>query len=106
MGKENLIDKCLYYGGEEVCPEAVAKAGRCYMWGYERDWATQEAHRDENGENALDYISYGLKDFNADDGIPITLKALLFNRYFQWNSACSMGDKEDFKQWYLKYYLK
>lgn len=106
MGKDNLTDKCLYYGGEVECPESIAKAGRCYMWEYERDWATQEAHRDENSETALEYIQQGLKDFNTDDRTPITLKALLFNRYCQWNSACGIRDKEDFKDWYLKYYLK
>lgn len=43
-----------------------------------------------------EYICYGLLLFNDYDKTPLSLKALLFNRYCHWNSA----DTEGFKNWY------
>lgn len=101
----NLILYCRYYKGEEDCLESISRDGDCSLWFYEQVWATQEEHRDETGGNTLEYIHYGLKDFNADDGVPITLKALLFNRFCHWVGGYG-NDVEQFKEWYLEEYLK
>ncbi len=50
-----------------------------------------------------DYISYNLETFNLSDGVPISLKALLFNRYTHWQTYWTA---EGFKEWYLETYLK
>lgn len=100
----NLIKYCRYYKGEEECPESIKRQHNQSLWYYEQVWATVEMHRDENGGDVLGYIHYGLQDFNADDGTPITLKALLFNRYCHWSGGYG-NDAENFKKWYLKYYL-
>ncbi len=50
-----------------------------------------------------DYIYHNLETFNINDGVPISLKALLFNRYAHWNSYVTA---EGFKKWYRKAYLK
>ena len=47
-----------------------------------------------------EYLSYGLREFENMDGVPITLKAILFNRFSHWNRA----DTEEFKAWYLATY--
>lgn len=50
-----------------------------------------------------DFIGLGLGDFSNDDGIPLSLKALLFNRYAK--SCFSMQSAvEDFKKFYKQYY--
>lgn len=100
----DLIEYCRYYKGEEECPENISKDRNGSLWFYEKVWATAESHRDENCDDILEYIHYGLKDFNDDDGVPITLKALLFNRYCHWSGGYG-NDAEDFKEWYKKYYL-
>ena len=46
------------------------------------------------------YIRAGLSTFQMFDNTPITLKALLFNRYSHW----TMGDIDGFKEWYLTAY--
>jgi len=48
------------------------------------------------------YHKLGLDSFDTTDGTPLTLKALLFNRYEQWLE----GGPEDFKKWYRRVYRK
>lgn len=48
------------------------------------------------------YINYNLETFNVSDGVPISLKALLFNRYTHWESYFTA---EGFKEWYISSYL-
>ena len=50
-----------------------------------------------------DYIRCGLGDFSKFDDTPITLKAILFNRYTKYNE---MIDVDGFKNWYNKVYSK
>ena len=40
----------------------------------------------------------GLENFQEDDGVPITLKAFLLNRYEHW------AEDDGFKEWYQKNY--
>ena len=101
---EDLIKYCRYYKGEEFCPEDISKDENESLWYYEQLWVKRDELRDEKGYNTTGYIDYGLKDFNADDGVPITLKALLFNRYCHWSGGYG-NDVEGFKKWYKKYYL-
>ena len=51
-----------------------------------------------------DYVHYGLREFSADDGVPITLKAMLFNRYHSSNGFYP-NIAEMFKAWYERFYL-
>ena len=102
---EDLIQYCRYYKGEEECPESYNGTDFDNVWFYEKVWANSETDRDEKGCNTTEYITYGMKEFNADDGVPITLKALLFNRYCHWLGGYGKeSDTEGFKKWYLKLY--
>lgn len=101
---EDLIKYCRYYKGEEFCPEDISKDENESLWYYEQLWVKRDELRDEKGYNTTGYIDYGLKDINDDDGVPITLKALLFNRYCHWSGGYG-NDVEGFKKWYKKYYL-
>ena len=55
--------------------------------------------RDING-----YIQRGLELFSLDDGVPIGLKARLFNRYEHWSSGYE-DIVSGFKRWYFTDYL-
>ena len=101
---EDLIQYCRYYKGEEECPEFYNGTDFGIVWFYEKVWANSEADRGEMGYNTTEYIAYGMKEFNADDGVPITLKAMLFNRYCRGNGGGVENEKEHFKKWYLKLY--
>ena len=56
------------------------------------------------GEFLDDYLRAGLRTFNMYDGTPITLKAILYNRYMQ--QAEGMAKVDDFKEWYNKFYIQ
>lgn len=99
-----LIQQCRYYKGENECPKSIEEKGMATIWFYEQIWVEREELRDENGYNALGYFSDGLKDFNRNDGTPMTLKALLFNRYSHWSGGYE-NLAEGFKKWHERNYI-
>ncbi len=105
---KDLIAKCRYYKGEDECPESLFEKNVSSNWTYEKIWVQNDDMRDENNFNMLGYLDNGLKDFNADDGTPITLKALLYNRHTHWCGGYGVDvDVANFKEWYLTtYYIK
>ena len=95
--KKDYLNFCRYYKGEKECP-GNKKAS---FWEYERKWVDLSMSKDDILGNMLDeYIAYGLGDFEKMDNTPITLKALLFNRYSHWMGCDTYG----FKNWYRKEY--
>lgn len=100
--KKDLIPFCRYYKGEEECPKGVNQN----FWGYEKYWVELSENPKEGSDNFKivcnwldDYIRAGLGLFKSDDGVPGTLKALLFNRYTHW-----MQTNDGFKEWYTNTY--
>ena len=93
-----LLDFCSYYNGEE---NTEADDISSMLWEYERVWVMRLSNWDFSLGEGNEYIHYGLGDFNADDGVPITLKIILFNRYMHWSYG---GTAEGFKEWYLATY--
>ena len=103
MTREELIKQCRYYTGAEKNPFEIEGGTKALLFGYEEAWVRFTQSDKEYINSCLDeYIKNGLKDFKSDDNIPITLKAILFNRFCHWNGY---GDVvSDFKEWYNKYY--
>ncbi len=102
----NLIQYCRYYKGEKKCPKKIEQYGMATIWYYEQLWVERDDLRDENGFNTGEYIHYGLKDFNTNDGTPITLKSLLFNRHNHWSGGYGMeSEVKKFKEWYNNSYI-
>ena len=108
MKKEDLWHHCRYYKGEKDNPFDGIDQNKAMLWGYERDWVHQLLKGKSNSpfSSALDeYIMFGLDGFEKTDDTPITLKAMLFNRYAK--GSYSMADAvESFKGFYHKYYTK
>ena len=107
MAAKDFIKYCRFYHGEGECPEEVIKRrdGEIVRW-YESVWVRMNLdgeHADYFKLIVEEYNAYGMSDFSTDDGAPITLKALLFNRYYHQGTVTYGG--EAFRQWYLKYYL-
>ena len=86
--RDELISYCRYYKGEEKSPwEDICDGG--------------EAQNKNMYESMVrEYVGHGLESLGADDGVPITLKALLCNRYGKtaWDVAT------EFTEFYKKYY--
>lgn len=98
MAIKALVDKCRYYKGESECPESIVQTGKRYLWEYEKRWVELGGNYLDNGE--YDYAE--LIDFEKDDGVDLTLKMLLFNRYIQDSSLAT--SIEPFKEWYKTEY--
>ena len=97
MTREELIRFCRYYKGENECPKGIKES----FWNYEKKWVDLSMRSENHFSNMIhDYISYGLREFEQMDNTPVTLKALLFNRYCHWNIISIQG----FKEWYMKEY--
>lgn len=102
MTREELIKQCRYYKGEEDCPFDGKDQNKAMFWSYEEKWV-QYTLSDKNYLNRCldEYKRNGLMSFKSDDGVPATLKAILFNRYSYWYEGDSIG----FKNFYTKYYM-
>lgn len=109
MKREDAILFCRYYKGEDKCPP-FHDPNKKALWEYERFWVGQKMkfngikEDDYVSDGTLEeYMSAGLRQFQETDGVPITLKALLFNRYAK--TSYSMETAVDgFKEFYLKHY--
>lgn len=102
MKQENdsLLKFCRYYHGESECK--LKDSQQCALWLYERAWVNSMKTEDETLSRYLDeYIDRGLTSFCETDNVPVTLKALLFNRYV---STAEMTDVNAFKKWYKDNY--
>ncbi len=100
LTRDNLISCCRYYKGEEKAPKGTNEL----FWDYENKWV--EFMLDDKEAvymNQIDkeYRDHGLSDFSKSDGVPQSLKNILFNRYSHW-CGC---DVNGFKDWYLNFYL-
>ena len=105
MTREELILDCRYYNGEEEPPENV----NSLFWGYEEVWVKWMLEGDPHIEKHIKYYTenYNLPVLLPDDGTPLGLKAILFNRYDHWIGCYGQGSnyKNEFKEWYLEHYV-
>lgn len=87
------LKHCFYYG-KDVPEDCGAHVGHQY----EGCWVSFHLNNDDYFLNeTLSYIREGLGDFCADDGVPISMKALLYNRFCHWG-WCETPDT--FRSWY------
>ena len=62
------------------------------IWEYEELWAEHEEERSDEHPRMQEYVRDVLSLFNEDDGIPNSLKALLYNRYTHWLGGYALAD--------------
>lgn len=111
MTKEELILDCRYYNGEEEVPDSLPE-GKAIFWDYERVWIRWNLEGYDRLQEDIDYFTevYDLPNLlPSDDGTPLGLKALLFNRYDHWVGIYGSQSREDyalnFKSWYIREYI-
>lgn len=106
--REQITDPlqcCRYYNGHQIADDENAVFAE-----YEMRWMEWRCSTCEDGYSILrasvsDYINSGLMMFDEYDKAPISLKALLFNRWCHWGGGWS-NDPNSFKAWYYKNYCK
>ena len=118
-----LLNFCGFYKGETEAPfdkrlKQLEKSGSeklteklrsrlqtaSSFWFYEERWIMFTLNHECGHSYCGHYLRDGLGDFLKDNGTPMTLKALLHNRYMHWG-----GDYEhieNFKSWYIEQYDK
>lgn len=95
-----FLPYCRYYDGVDV-----ENASDKLYAEYEQVWVRSQIADCDFIRGLIDeYVAYGQEFFNMGDGVPISLKALLWNRYNHWGGIPT--DRESFRNWYRKEYLK
>lgn len=99
MKKEELLKQCRYYNGHE---------SNNLFADYERIWINRILENPHHFDGYIEeYKFFGLGDFNLTDGVPISLKALLFNRFYHWSGGYGIdNDRDSFKDWYNRQYIE
>ena len=103
MNKNSLLSICRYYGRIKESKEPnVSMFILC-----ERFWVESSEHLTEDNdplrEMTIEYIRVGLRDFELTDQVPLSLKAILFNRYCQYQERV---DVDGFRKFYKDEYKK
>ena len=103
--REKLMELCRYYKGEKENPYKEEQNKAC-LGSYERAWLLEFTKPQSRllMSYLSQYTAVGLTCFSTDDNVPITLKALLFNRYARTQYS-NYEAVESFKRFYNKYYL-
>lgn len=95
----DLLKLCIYFKGEGTAPDTLRESGQALFWDYEKRWFEWGGQFDDEGL----FEAYGLTGFEENDGVPLTLKKLLFARHMHWN-AFGIESVEPFKEWYISRY--
>lgn len=99
--KDPYLKYCKYYDGVDY---KNAGAENELLASYEEAWIRMQISEVDHIRMMLDeYIAYGQEFFNMDDGVPISIKALLWNRYMHWGG--NPNDLYGFRNWYKREYL-
>ena len=103
MTREELILDCRYYNDEEYPPEGVNEL----MWGYEEAWVRMILENNPTPQKHIDYYTRegDLPNLlpEKEDGTPIGIKAILWNRLDHWSYYPANAD--EFKKWYKEQYV-
>lgn len=104
--KELLLKNCQYYKGEDTNP--YKDGNQAMFWEYEEKWLDLSASNSVILSNAIDeYVGAGLSEFEMNDNTPLSLKALLFNRYCHWLGGYGLfEDAINFKLFYNNEYRR
>ncbi len=109
MKKNELLKFCRYFRGEAENPFEGKDQNKAMLWFYEEVWVADSLRAMEVpeyrpfDEMTADYGAVGLDEFREDDGVLISLKALLFNRFAKTAYSQALA-VEPFKAFYEKYY--
>mgnify|MGYP003436211305 FL=1 len=99
-----LLQYCQYYKGESQNPFHGKQKEESMLWECEHFWA--HAGETNNVELLKDYlqnyIQAGLGIFEIEDTTPITLKALILQRYCQQYGYTPLQAIEPFKEFYKR----
>ncbi len=90
------VKLCRYYDGSE------APASPDPFWGYEETWVELCMQESTLIVEYVEELHNYLPSWCNNDDAPLSLKALLLNRYLHF---CGRFDKNDFTRWFKDIYM-
>jgi hypothetical protein len=97
--------ECMKYE-YKLPPEQVAYLQNASTaWGYEKWWVEANLGDAHFKGDIEEYHAYGCKGFEENDGTPLTMKAMFWNRYYHWGGMLD-PQSTNFKEWYKTYYQR
>lgn len=103
MKESDLLQYCRYYKGERENPYEGKDQNKAMLWLYERIWVDM-ASGDTPDPLLAEYCLYlhrDLPEFVNNDHAPMSLTALLYDRYTHFG-----GGTDGFKKLFEDYYMK
>jgi len=101
--RKSLIARCRYYKGELEKDNPYNGTDYAMLWYYESCWVDFSLSSPDSLLGMVkEYKNDGMDKILKRDGVPLSLKALLYNRYTNW----SIGYLSGFREWYFTKYLK
>ena len=102
--KAELLESCRFYDGNDNCKFPSGSEEET-LWAIERLWVSKTLQKDVLFIEAAvnDFLACGLNTLERHDGIPVELKAVLFNRFCQYNERI---DVSGFREYYKRHYTK
>ncbi len=109
LPREQLLKQCKYYKGEAVCP--FTNEQEAFFWMIEAKYVDAYSKQDSAFEPLVTeamktYLHYKLQDFEAKDGVPMPIKALILNRHLKYMEREDEETINSFKQFYKQQYPK
>ena len=100
MTREELIKQCKYYKGENI----KVPASKYPYAKIERLWVNANLSDNDDMLTSCftEYVRLGLTHFSEDDGVSISLKSFLANRFFQYTERIDVNAFKDFYADYIK----
>ena len=104
--RQYLLNMCRYYNGESEPPRSLPE-GCALMWDYEWRWMQWSLKKDPMMEQFQRMIEEFHLENKDGDKTPLTLKALLLNRYLHWGGVYAPIEEalRHFEKWYMDHYL-
>ena len=104
--RQYLLSQCRYYNGESEPPRSLPE-GCALMWDYEWHWVLRSLKNDPMMEQFQRMIEEFHLENKDGDKTPLTMKALLLNRYLHWCGAYASIEEtlKHFEKWYMDHYL-
>ena len=105
--REKLLRQCRYYKGERRCP--FESAQHALFWRVEQMYVDAFSVQDSAFEPLVTeamktYLHYKLQDFEAKDGVPMPIKALILNRHLKYMEREDTETINQFKEFYKDNY--
>lgn len=104
--RQYLLSQCRYYNGESE-PLRSLPEGCALLWDYEWHWMLWSLKNDPMMEQFQRMIEEFHLENKDGDKTPLTMKALLLNRYLHWCGAYASIEEtlKHFEKWYMDHYL-